>query len=440
MPGGVYGGDTLAVTLSAEGPVYYTLDGRVPDESCTLLTGPPELRESTVLRAVCIPEGCLPGRVLSLTYLLGEDEPMDVLAIAVDPEAFAGEEGVFTGSDKEKTCLGNLSLYEEGGGFSLDCEMGQRGNKVTGFTQKGLNFVFHGGLGGLLRYPLGEEKRLYHSLLIRSGESRYRLYIADPVFTALARDCCTALPVQDCRYVSVYVNAEYYGLYQLRDRFSRRDLAERWDVDGDSVEIVRFNEREGTELGELFDWAAAAPLSDPETYEQLAGQVDLEALAEWFLIQSSSGNIDTLTNIKFARSAQYDGRWHILLYDLDRAAEVPSGLYTVRSTTAVGIPQLFNDLLRNDSFRTLLAETLSYMLHHGLTTERLLAEHEALYAQVEQQMLRSLERWEIRPESFVSANRDFLKHIRINDPQQKLTDTASEALRLSAEEQERYFG
>ena len=441
VPSGVYeAGKDFSVCLSGEGEIRYTLDGSVPDENSSLYTGPVPVKGTTVIRAVSCQEGRYNSRPLTLSYILEADETMDVVSLVADPEEFLGDEGLYYGSDKTREVSCSVSFFEEGGGFTSDGGITLHGNsELTTRGQKGLQLNFRDSMGGCPVYDLFGETKEQHSLVLRSGISREYYFVADVLYTELAQGCCSSLMSQDWRYVSVYVNGQYWGLYQLRDRFSRDYFAELWDVPKESVDIVRATELYDTELGELIGWVYNASLQDEENYQYLAERMDMESLAEWFIIQAYSGNTDHRTNVKWVKSDQYDGKWHILLYDVDRPMLSPNGLVSLFQTTAQGINELRMSLFQNESFKALMLSRMKAMLSTELTTENTLEKLDQILLLVDGQMQRSLLRWGYDVSRWETGVEELKTAIAGYDLPSVMIYSTVDMLGLSREETGQYF-
>ena len=74
----------LQVELSAQGKIFYTLDGTVPTISSTPYTGPIELTETGVIRAVALEDNAVLGRVSTFSFFLNEYHSLPILSLAVD--------------------------------------------------------------------------------------------------------------------------------------------------------------------------------------------------------------------------------------------------------------------------------------------------------------------------------------------------------------------
>ncbi|MDO5438847.1 MAG: CotH kinase family protein [Erysipelotrichaceae bacterium] len=140
---------------------------------------------------------------------------------------------------------------------------------------------------------------------------------------------------QHSRPVVLYLNGEYWGIYNLNDRFSSQYLEKHFGIS--DVLIVKdgeFEDGDADAIG-LYDELNAfenEDMSDPKVWERFKRIVDIQSMADYFAAEIYMGNYD-FTSIKNYElwcsmsvepgNPYADGRWRFMLYDTDFS----SGLY-----------------------------------------------------------------------------------------------------------------
>ena len=100
LPGGVYDDvESVTVTLSGPGVIHYTTDGRAPSAASAVYSEPLELKRTTILRAVAIEEGALPGPVLTCHFFLNEYHTLPIVSrISASRTVSSGSQSIHSGS------------------------------------------------------------------------------------------------------------------------------------------------------------------------------------------------------------------------------------------------------------------------------------------------------------------------------------------------------
>ncbi len=427
---------SITVTLSGEGEIYYTLDGSVPTAEDSLYTEPLTISESCVLRAVSFAEGRLPGRVLSCHYLFEPDEPMEIVSIAADPVEFR----IFYGNvDAEAEVGAHMAFLGADGSFGEDCGLALHGKTSLKaiYKQRSLKISFRGRYGASpVTFPLFGEEEDHHALIVRTGMSKQHWLLADELFSQLAREFSEELIVMGNRFVSVYVNGEYAGFYMLRAHHNEDFFAERWNVSKDSVESYR-PLTISAELEELFVRIAGGEFNDPESFKELEQKMALTELADWMIIEAYSGNQDLKTNIKFVRSKEYDGKWHVVLFDMDNSFLGTAGLENFCAMTA-NIPECMKDafaaLLDCPGFREILLERLTAALTSSLTKEHTLEVLDNMCALYGDEIRRSQRVNLVASEQWENGINELRGNINALDMPAIMRESAEKLLKLTPEE------
>ncbi len=216
----------------------------------------------------------------------------------------------------------------------------------------------------------------FRRLILRnSGNDNYQTMYRD----ALMQDLVKHLPfaVQAWQPVVHFVNGEYWGVINIRERYDEDYVASHYHMDTDDVVILDAwgNVDEGNNgdnhlFFEIVDFAEANNLSAEANFNWVAERVDLESLTQYFAVQIYFYNEDWPQNnmtfwrkrtTEFYKDAPrgHDGRWRWMLYDTDFGMN----LYGSHNHTQNGIrrvmdgsatdpsSRLLRQLMKNDKFQ-----------------------------------------------------------------------------------------
>lgn len=443
-PEGVYDGVTsVDVVLSGTGEIRYTLDGSLPTADSRLYSGPISLDATTVVRFAAFEADKLPSDVVTAAYIINENHTLPVASIAVDPDEMFGGAGIHTNYHSEEEILCNLKLFDGDTGFSIDCGIKMFGHMGLTNPKKSFKVNFRGRYGeDMLNYPLyGEDAPMYYdSLVVRSGQDYPLSIFRDELFTSLARDTGDNILAQEDKHCILYINGKYWGIYCLKEAYCETMIANHYGISQDSVEIVQAPVGTDSEILELIGYAWKADMNDPEAWEYLSSQVDVDSIIDWMIMEAYSTNTDTQQNLRYFRSSELGGKWMFAYYDIDWGwhynAQFSHVLSPNYSWQHMGLTKNF---MENKEFRQKFLARLSELMETTLSDENVLARIEYYVDLLEPEVRRERERWGSSYEAWqirVQELRDFLEdgHLR------KMINSLKLFIGLTTEEQNTYFG
>ena len=437
--------DSLLVTLSGE-DIRYTTDGSTPTESSTAYTGPITISDTTILRARSFPAGQLPGDTATLSYFLHEESTLPVVSLVTDRSNLFGPTGIY--ERHEEAWQGkwerpvNVSFFEDGGSFSIDCGIRIHGRVSRHQSDKrSMKLVFRGRYGGDLSYDVFGDGRVteFSSLLLRGSlQDTSDAYITDALFADMAMDF-TDVPAQNYRYVTLYINGEYWGIYAIREQHSEEYFASHYGVNADTVQVFNGEYRYPGTFNDLLTYAEYNDLNTAAAWQYIQEHMDVAEMIDWTILECWGGDKDVYENVRFYSSPEYKN--NAVLYGL---VDMDLCMYD-HQTFAVGFeswPQLHaiipRGLMNNPEFKDMFLTRLGELLRGPLSDANVQARIDALAAQVQPEAARDLQRWGLDP-SFFAGNLSRLGTFA-NGRAQEMMDAARTYFGLTAEQAQQYFG
>ena len=187
---------------------------------------------------------------------------------------------------------------------------------------------------------------------------------------------------QHGRYCVVFINAEYYGIFCLKEKVNDQYIADCAGVSKSSLEtetledVVLYTFSKPI-YNDVFFYAMNNDMSVQENYERVVSHIDVDNFIDWYVIQGYTGNWDIFyRNVTFYRSAESDYKWRIVLYDLDHTFEYHE--YAFNNTYRLNyqksmMAQLMSRLVKNQEFRDKYLERTATALSTVFTNEKVLA-------------------------------------------------------------------
>ena len=402
--------------------VYYTTDGSIPDEKSRLYTGkihitdatsspntlsmrtditvtgavPPaaSLKKATVIRCVAVDAEGNRSNVVTNTYFVGYQNYQDyqdisVLSVVADPDALFDEDnGIYVvgkmyrdwlesdeySSDRraydqprnygkhgrEWEIPASVQYFDEHGRLHLSQNVGVRihGNMTREDAQKSLNLYARKEYGeDTFQYRFFEGMDSLGKLVVRGQAGR------DSIAHGLLRE--TGLPVTGCIPCLVFINGEFWGFYELREKQEEEYLADLFGIEKDSIMVYKNyalesgqDEKGHTDIRVYRDFVSSIvsnDLSTPEGYAYACEVMDIDNYITYMAAVLYCNNEDlksnnTLWRTMSAGSSPYeDGRWRWIIQDMDTSIHRTDGVKEAISIAAGD--ELFMALWKNPVFR-----------------------------------------------------------------------------------------
>ncbi len=347
QPGGLYSAPvTLQLSVSGGGSIVYTLDGSVPTERSPRYSTPLRLSRSTVVRARTLQSPLQPSRIITHTYLFNENSPFALICLTTDPEnLYDPDYGIFElgpNASSDYPYFGanfwqdwerpvHVEFFEPDGrlGFKLDAGLKVFGGWSRGRPQKSLAVFRRADYDTAeIRWRIFPDKEIdrFESFLLRNGGNDWDgTYWRDGFMQTLCRDAMN-LETMAFRPTHVYLNGEYWGILNLREKLNEHFVHANRGFDPDQVDVL---DGSGTE-----DWQVMAgskdayvnllaflnshSLADPAHYAVVDSLIDIDNYIDYQIAEQFIGNTDWPgNNIKFYRPHHTGGKWRWLIYDTD---------------------------------------------------------------------------------------------------------------------------
>ena len=383
--GGEFNGQSVSLSGINEGEeIRYTLDANIPTESSALYSAPIMISDNTVIRAKIFKLNHIPSKTESRTYITNTAHSLPVVTLVTEPNNFfSQEQGIYVygpegnydpmalpffganfWQDWERDV--HFSFYETTGELAIELDAGAKifGAWSRGNDQRSLAIYARGRYGtSKIKYPLFPklEYDSFESIVLRSsGNDWMKTNIKDVVATSLMDG--SGLETQAHRSAVVYINGDYWGFYNIREKVNEHFLDDKINVSKSQINILERNGEivEGTNetYNQLMDFVTNNSLAVQSNYDYVADQIDIDNYITYQIAQIYIDNTDWPgNNVKLWNSPETKWRW--ILYDTDfafgRPWEAPP-FYTNDTLSFALYP--YGNEWPNPSWSTLLARKL----------------------------------------------------------------------------------
>jgi len=423
--------DTFSLSLSSSSPmetIRYTLDARLPNEQDSIYKTPIPIHKNTVVRARIFRENYLTSSTQTQTYLVQRTHSLPIISLVTDPyNLFDKDYGIYAYGDNYNRDLPHFganfwedwerpvhfSYYEPDGslGTSFDAGIKIFGAWSRANDQRSFSIFARSQYGtDEMEYPFFKELPYenFQALILRnSGTDWLNSMIRDAVLTGLMRD--SDLSVQAHKPAVTYINGEYWGFYNLREKINEHFLASKHGVNPDELDILEQGGDivQGSNIGyyNLINFVRNNNLSPQQNYEYVTDRIDIDNYIMYNVAQVYFDNTDWPgNNVKFWKAP--GGKWKWILYDTDFGFGIwdpgnfrNNTLDFALETNGPGWPNppwatlLFRKLTQNLSFRNQFINQFADELNSRFVAGRVNQYIDSLRAQIVNEIPAHYARW-----------------------------------------------
>ena len=434
--------------LDAE--IRYTTDGSVPSEASTLYTEPIVVDGSMTVKARAFHPLFVHSPTLSAPFLYEVNTELHVISISCIAEEFDFPSGIDNlNSDTE--IIVDASFFEPGGALMDSQTMGMKRHATDNHDQHGYRLHSRGVYGkSKLELPLFalREHNTHDVIIMRnSGNDAIEANgagLRDPLIHQLFHAMDPNYGMSDYTPVVTYINGEYWGMYNLRERQDAKWMETNFGLQCDEMDYLERTAEQSdtrdefcgnwnafdTMETEALDW----DLSDNDIYEGFIEQIHLRNLIDYQSIEVWAVNQDWLSNNTKLWSRYSNPKWNWVLWDVDWGLgtfypSYPHGypdwnalsfsLSNWGGWTSAVETETMQNLIENEGFvadyATRSADLLNSVLRPDRVSDRLLNMQDVVAAEIPTHVERwdgSESGWESEVEYMVSFIEDRPDHMR----------------------------
>ncbi len=429
--GGLYN-DPVTITfldIPADISIFYTLNGSEPNTTHYQYTSPILLDSTAVVRARAFGTGKIPSRIITNSYFIDINPTLPIISLSSEPDNFWDDEiGIYAMGNNASSVFPyyganfwedwerpvHIEMYEADGSaaFALDAGVRIFGNWTRGHPQKSLAIMARNTYStNSIDYQIFDDKPIssFKNIVLRnSGNDWEYSMFRDMLMTGLVSDL--DIDRQAHRSSIVFINGEYWGIHNIREKMNEHYLAANHGIDPDNIDLLENNviaiHGDGIHYQAMLDFIENNDMTLPQNYDYVATKMDIDNFINYWLTEVYLLNGDWPSrNIKFWRDRTTDGKWRWLLFDTDFGFALwhsayynfladlldpdgPAGPGSEWSTF------LFRSLIENEQFRRKFINYTADRLNTCFSTDFVLARIAQFQSLLQTEMESHKIRWE----------------------------------------------
>jgi len=370
---------TLTISCSFPGSsIRFTTDGSTPKQNSQLYSSPVQIDSTMVIRARAFASSALPSHIITNTYFINDSTTLPVVSISTTPHnlwdwnsgiyvlgPYAETEVPYFGANfwQDWEIPVHLEFFLPNGNQEFEQDLGMKihGNWSRSFSQKSIRFFARDRYEApRLNYQLFPEKNIHsfkRFILRNSGTDNNNIHFKD-AFAQKSVHKKTHNDIQDYRPSIVYLNGQFWGVYNIREQISQFYLQENYGVNPDSVDLLEFEgyiiEGSNENFISMAYFIILNDMTDSLNYETAESWLDIENFCDYFITQTYYNNWDwPQNNIKYWREQKPNAKWRYILTDLDNGLSqyAINDINRILTNTSNCHTLMLIKLLQNTSFQ-----------------------------------------------------------------------------------------
>lgn len=427
LQGGFYDGPVTVSVLNFQpgDTLRISFDGSPPGDTAALYNGPFTLDSTTVVRATFLSADSLPGFTETNTYFFNENTGLPVVSISLNPyDLWDWDHGMyvmgpnaqpyfpFWGANfwEEWEKSAHIEYFDtmQQQGFEQDLGLQIHGGWSRAYDMKSLRLlpreIYH---DPDISYPvfptkdIGSFKRL---VLRNSGQDFNVTHFRDALMHKIAQEKMD-VDIQDYQPCIVFLNGEYWGIHNIREKINEDYIEENYGYDADSIDMLSTNiiiiAGKHDHYSHMTDYFLHLPSVDSTAYDSLSSLLDISNFSDYFITEMFYANSDwPNNNIKYWRAQNDTARWRYIFTDLDPglglAFNPPQNeLYRVLHSNIQWVENhlILRRLLEFPPYKQYFINRSADLFNTALSTNNVLAVMNRLKSCIEPWMPRHLDRW-----------------------------------------------
>jgi hypothetical protein len=424
---GFYSGsqEVIITADSADAGIRYTLDGSKPAGNSESYDSAFDITQTTVLRARAFEADKLASDIINRTYFIDDNISLPVISIITPPEALWDSTiGIYFRVMKEREISVTFEFFKTNNApeFSINAGLRLTGQASLFYPQISFTIYARERYGtDEINYQVFPERELniFKNLYLRNAgvPDNRSTFFRDAlqhtlVLNRIDIDCQAYLPSV------VFLNGEYWGIYNIRDKINSNYIASIHNLNPDDIDLLEYEfsstpvvmNGNAENYNSFYNYIETNNLSIEQNYRTVEGWMDIDEYINYQICEIYYDNVFWPDqNMRMWRERKEDGKWRWVFYDSDYGFGMPnqrSDGYTnntleFATSSASGFINppdwstlIFRKLLDNEEFETKFIQQFASYMNTIFHPDTVIPVIDRLEDNLSPEMPRHIERWD----------------------------------------------
>jgi len=418
-------------------------------------TTSPDFFKGTCVRAMAVKPGAIPSEVATNSYFVTPEGSgrfdLPILSVSMNEKHLFGyEDGIYTpgtefdqwrteNPEEDANCFSEANYHRRGAAYEHECniEYFHDNGQMADFNQR-FGIRLHGGCtrafpikslrvyarekygNSELNHPLftdSEITRYKRFILRNAGDDQLKAYMRDPVIQEISRPL--RFDKQGYQPTVLFINGEYWGIHEIRDRYDEHYIAANYDMDAEEVYMIKepLEESESSPATEDFEsfyqFVLDNDMQESTNFEEFKNRADIENFIDYNIANLFIANTDWGDrNLRAWRKntsptnnptvSGHDGKWRWMMFDTDDGLgsyilgtddlEVMVNFNVIDFIQTYNTITLFN-FMDNEEFAASFVTRFADLLNSAFLPERVVPIIDSFEARIETSIEEHSDRW-----------------------------------------------
>ena len=432
IEGGFYQG-VISLSISVNNSstiIHYTTDGSIPSDTSAIYTAPIQMSNTTLIRARSFSgnSSILPSETFTNTYIINYLPKLPVISISTNPEnLWDWNTGIYVlgpNADSVYPYYGanywqdweipaHIEFFETDKTLAFEQDAGlsiQGGSVSRTRPQQSFRITARNKYGKAnIEHRIFEEKTIdkFKIIVLRNSSGDFnKTHFRDGSLHKLMLNNVD-IDLLCYRPSVIYLNGAYWGILNIREKFSKYYLQENYNVDPDNIDLLEEDSTviQGDTMAfhTMHAFITTNDMQLAANYDSANSMIDIKSFCDYVIAETFLSNIDwPYNNIKYWKLREAGSKWRYLLMDLDISLGnngwAPANLdflgkilgpYGYNNKHA----QLLKSLLKNTNFRNYFINRYADLVNTLFTSENMKNHIEKIMAVLQDDIPLHFEKW-----------------------------------------------
>lgn len=446
LPAGFYttGQSTGCTCGSGLSTVRYTTDGSKPNSSSTAMGGSISIPSTRVIRAGCFRSGYITknSKIETNSYFIVDNHDLPVVSISVlDDDFFDYNTGIYELGPNANAAEPNyganfwedwereihIEYFDESDvqDFEQDCGVKIFGGWSRAQDMKSLRLIARDQYGkDHFDYTFSDKPNVkeHDQLVLRNSGNDFRTTQFRDGLNHTLQVGNDNMDIMAYQPTVVYINGQYWGIHNLRERVNPEYVEANHGVDHKDVNFMEFDDivkqGSGDSFFTLTNFVENNDMTIQSNYDQVKDMLDIENFVDYFAIQTYHQNGDwPHNNIRYWSSPETGNKWRYIYFDTDFGLNMWGNFPAYddeldRVIDAIDNPHsiMLKKLLTNEEFKCYFVNRYADLMNTTLLPSNYKGTCDALAAKIASEISDFHDRWPGWPDaSMWPGNVDHIK-------------------------------